>query len=230
MSNLYQFSNVTNSAVRKLVSGGVAYTMELPFHPDYIMWCNYTKYGTDTNNAQAFWFRGMPAGDALVGVCMQNDGASDQYSFKLETTNGFTEADSGPGFTDEHVTITGITTADPGVVTAAAHGLSNDDRLIITKLTGNIGKELNNSVYVAKNVTTNTFELYDVNGNSVSVAGTYAASGGQVNKIPARGGIENAGVTYQVTLGTAVMGADGDQLYVFAAQVNDYLDLGDIGA
>lgn len=229
MSDLYQFYNVTNSAVRKLVSGGVAYTMTLPFQPDYIRWVNYTKYGTDGSNAAAEWFRGMPAGDALVSVVMENDGGSDRQCFDLETTNGFTQSNTGPGFTDEHVTITGITTASPGVVTAASHGLSNDDRLIITKLTGDIGDELNNQRYVAKNVTTNTFELYDIFGDAVNVASTYAASGGQINKEVAEAGVENAALVYRVILGTAVMGADGDQLYVYACQVNDYEDLGDIG-
>lgn len=60
---------------------------------------------------------------------------------------------------NEPIMITGISNTDPMVVTAPSHGLSDGDFI---KLNGIIGMEfLNDNVYQAFNVTTNTFDLYE---------------------------------------------------------------------
>lgn len=73
--------------------------------------------------------------------------------------------------------ISGITAANPAVVTSASHGFSNGDRIVIQSVIGMT--ELNNRQFVVANATTNTFQLSGVNSSS------YAAytSGGTAAKI-----------------------------------------------
>lgn len=76
-------------------------------------------------------------------------------------------------------TITGITQANPAVVTANAHGFSNFD---IVYSSGVVGMtQVNGNFYLVNNVTTNTFELLDRYGNNVNSTGyTAYSSGGTV--------------------------------------------------
>ncbi len=78
-------------------------------------------------------------------------------------------------------TITGATQANPVVITAVAHGLSNDAEVFITAVLGMT--ELNGNRYIIKNVTADTFELthqvtqLDIDGTAFTVyssAGTVA--------------------------------------------------------
>ena len=77
----------------------------------------------------------------------------------------------------------GITQANPGVVTAASHGYSNGDDVIITGVVGMT--EVNGKTYRVANATANTFALTDpANGNNVDTSGyTAYASGGSVKRI-----------------------------------------------
>jgi len=67
------------------------------------------------------------------------------------------------------VAITGATSADPVVVTAASHGLVNGDILDITGVSGMT--EINADGWVAANVTTNTFELQNSDAEDVDGTG-----------------------------------------------------------
>lgn len=60
--------------------------------------------------------------------------------------------------------ITGVTKANPAVVTAVAHGFSNGDVVWITGVTGMT--QLNNRAFVVANKTANTFQLSGVNSSS----------------------------------------------------------------
>jgi hypothetical protein len=169
----------------------------------------------------------MPAGDQLAHRAIADNGATALLNLVLEAANGITINNTTGGFTDEHVTITLITPATPGVVTAAAHGLSNGSRVIITKVVGTLGDTVNNKEFVAQNVTTDTFALFDTFGNPYTTSGTYT-SGGQLNKEGPRLGVVNAPVTYRLTLGSQVMGADNDVLYFVAWKFNNYQNIGDV--
>lgn len=74
-------------------------------------------------------------------------------------------------------TITNATQADPVVVTSTAHGLSNGDEVFITGVAGMT--ELNGRNFLIANVTANTFELQDLNGDDVdgSAYTAYSSSG-----------------------------------------------------
>ena len=68
------------------------------------------------------------------------------------------------------ITISGATKANPVVITATAHGLSNGDQVDIENVAGMI--ELNNKRYTVSNKTTNTFELQNIEPTPVNVDGT----------------------------------------------------------
>ena len=66
-------------------------------------------------------------------------------------------------------TISGLTKANPGVVTATAHGYSNGDFVILSSVSGMT--QVNSKTYKVANKATNTFELNDVDGNAVDTSG-----------------------------------------------------------
>ena len=78
--------------------------------------------------------------------------------------------------------ITAATQADPGVITSAAHGLSDGDEVYIDSIVGMT--ELNNRNYKIANSTTDTFTLQDLFGNDVDTTGfTAYTSGGTATEI-----------------------------------------------
>ena len=207
-SGTVQLGQVTNTYAGYLQSAGAAYNLILPWQADKLEWYNYTKFATNSNNIQGVWFRDFPAGDALIIA----RGTTDLTS-TLETTNGVTINNSTGGFTDQHRTVTGVTTATPGVVTtSAAHGLVDGDRVIFTKVAGAVGQQLNGNTYVVDVLSSTTFALYDIYGVPVPVPGTYT-SGGQITRSGENFNTIDNPITYRLTLGTAVMGADNDVIY-----------------
>lgn len=220
-SGIREFSQVTNSIGGYIISAGAAYNLTLPFMPDKVEWFNYAKYATNSNNIQGVWYRDMPAGDALIIAR-----GTTTLTSTLEGTNGVTDASTAGGFTNEHLTITGATTATPCVMTtSAAHGLVDGDRVIPTQIIGTIGGELNNNTYVVDVLSSTTFGLYDVYGLPITTVGTYT-SGGRLVKTGPRLGIVDAAPTVILTLGTAIMGASTDTIYFNAYKFNNYFNYG----
>ncbi len=216
-----EFGQVTNTYGGYLKSAGSAYNLILPWQADKLEWFNYTKFGTDTNNLQGVWFRDFPAGDALI----INRGTTTLTS-TLETTNGVTIANLAGGFQDEHTPITNITIATPGVVTTSpAHGLVTGDRVVITKVVGSVGSQLNGNTYVVNVLSPTTFALYDIYGIPITTTGTYT-SGGQITNTGPSLGIVDSPPTYRLLLGSAVMGAASDVIYFVAYKFNAYFNLG----
>ena len=89
-------------------------------------------------------------------------------------------------------TISGATRANPVVITAASHGLSNSDQIGIFDVTGMV--ELNGNGYTVANVTANTFELSGINGTGY----TAYTSGGDI-----RHAISSSAFTAYVSGGVA---------------------------
>jgi hypothetical protein len=82
---------------------------------------------------------------------------------------------------EDPVTITGITQANPGVVTAVAHGFTAGDWVYLEDITGMT--ELNTRTLVVGATTPDTFQLYDTFGNLFDTSGLTAYSaGGQVSR------------------------------------------------
>jgi hypothetical protein len=228
-------SQVTNSYGGYITSAGAAYTLSLPFFPDKFEWFNFTKYGTNTNNISGVWFRDFPTNDALIITR-----GTTTLTSTLEATNGVANASLPGGFTNQHLLISNITTATPGVVTTTTnHNLSNNDRVVITKVIGTMAQVINNNTYVVQVLSATTFALYDVFGVPITLLGAYSSSG-QVTKIgPLLGDVtqpvnpaypQQAIIDYpplaQLTLGTAIMGAASDVIYFTAWQFNNYVNRG----
>ena len=79
-------------------------------------------------------------------------------------------------------TISGATQANPVVITATSHGYSNGDEISITSVSGMT--ELNNKRYLVANITTNTFEITNVDGTNINgTSFTAYTSGGVANRV-----------------------------------------------
>lgn len=222
-SGTREFGQVTNTYGGYLQSAGSAYNLVLPWQADKFEWFNYTKYATNDTNLSGVWFRDFPAGDALIIAR-----GTTTLTSTLEATNGVTIANLAGGFTDQHRTITGITTATPGVVTTStAHGLVDGDRVVITKLAGAVGAQLNGNIYMVDVLSSTTFALYDIYGLPIPVPGTYT-SGGQITRSGENFNTIDNPPTYRLLLGSAVMGADNDVIYFQATKFNAYFNIGDV--
>jgi hypothetical protein len=101
---------------------------------------------------------------------------------------------------DNPIAITGISQANPCVITAPAHGLSNGAQVkidnvnswtyqtlvngVLTPVIIGMGANINTNVYLVSNVTTNTFSLTDTQGNAInSTAWASYQGGGQVRQM-----------------------------------------------
>lgn len=83
---------------------------------------------------------------------------------------------------NDAITISGITQANPGVVTATSHGLSDGDQVRIKEVVGMT--ELNNDVFTVANSTTHTFELTNSSGSNIDTSSyTAYSSGGEAHKL-----------------------------------------------
>ncbi len=108
---------------------------------------------------------------------------STTQTYMLEFGNGYIRFFKDKGqILEGDKTISGITKANPGVVTATAHGYSNGDFVVISSVVGMT--QVNNKTFKVSNKATNTFELQDVDGSNVDTSGysTYS-SAGTANKI-----------------------------------------------
>jgi hypothetical protein len=89
--------------------------------------------------------------------------------------------DSG-AILETNKTITGITQANPGVVTSASHGFANGDTVVISGVVGMT--QVNGKRFKVASVATNTFALQDVDGNNVNTTSyTTYTSGGVANRV-----------------------------------------------
>lgn len=89
---------------------------------------------------------------------------------------------NGVLLTESAKNITGVTKADPAVVTSNSHGFSNGDEVAIAGVVGMT--ELNGRNFKVANVTTNTFELQTMDGTDLDSTGyTTYVSGGTASKV-----------------------------------------------
>jgi hypothetical protein len=88
----------------------------------------------------------------------------------------------GGAILEANKTITGITQADPGVVSITSHGFSNGDTIVISGVVGMT--EVNGKRFKVANVNTNDFELQDIDGVDVDTTSfTAYSSGGVANRV-----------------------------------------------
>ena len=108
---------------------------------------------------------------------------STTQTYILEFGNNYIRfyKDSG-AILESNKTITGITQANPGVVTSAAHGFSNGDTVVISGVVGMT--QVNGKRFKVASVATNTFQLQDIDGANVNTTSyTAYSSGGIANRV-----------------------------------------------
>ena len=69
--------------------------------------------------------------------------------------------------------ITGITQADPAVVTSTAHGFKSGDAITFAGVAGMT--ELNDNVHYAKKLSANTFSVHNSSGTGIDSSGFSAS-------------------------------------------------------
>jgi hypothetical protein len=94
------------------------------------------------------------------------------YRYRVTAVDADTGEESLSGLNTTTRTITGITQANPAVVTSNAHGFANGDKVWIAGVVGMT--EVNGREFTVANQAANTFELQDVNSTSYTA---YSSSG-----------------------------------------------------
>lgn len=130
-------------------------------------------------------------GSTFVAEVADSDNKTRLIPFEFSTTQTYMlefsnlkirfYKDSG-SILEGNKTITGITQANPAVVTATSHGYSNGDEVLITAVVGMT--EVNSKRFLVAGVTTHTFQLTDKDGTNInSTAYTAYGSAGISNKV-----------------------------------------------
>jgi hypothetical protein len=254
MSDLFQGQTMTEAY--KFISAGTAHTFRFNFQPDKVTFFNLTDWtGTAGGSPESVWFRDQTtAGHAFQQQVIDSAAVGATFNFVDTATNGFTVANLPGGQATSHATITGISPADPGVVTHSAYTFQNNQIVRLTDL-GNCGvvqhgmDELNNNRYRITVLSPTTFSLKDVITGEPIDTSTFVAyvSGGIITLETHVISLNNPQVlpysnlnpydpnpyqydpvTYQLLVGTAVMGADGDNFLIEVIKYGQVIDLGDL--
>lgn len=198
------------------VSGGAAYNLIVGFKPNMVRVVNRTKFATDNTNVEFLWDSAMPNGYAYARKT--GDG---EINSEILTSNGVTPY-MASSMSDISEAISGATQANPCVITvgstanwAAGDAVRIWDVVGMTELNGNLYKvlEVPSSTTAKLDVDASGFTAYSSGGNAYNQSQLMQDSGG-----------------FGVTLGTGVIGADGDTIDVFCYMFDqDMQDLGDIG-
>ena len=198
----------------KMESSAAAYTLEVGFVADTVTVWNSTTWATDGTKVKFYWHRGMTAGYALSEIADDTG-----INRAIETSNGFTPYDSS-SVNDAKETITGASQANPCVITVAATaGWAVGNSVRIRDVAG-MG-ELNGKLYKIKEILGATTLSLDLDASGFSAY----TSGGTIYNLSVN--VQDSGFV-GITMGTTVIGADGDILFVEVTGSDDYTDLGDI--
>lgn len=239
MSDLFEGQTMTEGF--QLISGGAAYTLTMNFDADVVEVYNLTDWTSTAGGIPyAVWFKDQTTAAYSYKQQVIDSSAGASFNFVQGTTNGFTTANTSGGVAEYRTAITDITQADPCVVTAVSHGLSTGMQVRITDLGADMPTargmdELNNKHYTVTVLTADTFSLQDpITGEDID-SSSYVAyvEGGSVMGITRTQDYSSAfeydPITYKMTLGTDVIGGDGDILFVKCTKLGQVTDLGDVG-
>lgn len=149
---------------------------------DVIGWTTFNTTGSFEN------IQTISSGDRDLVWTVSNrtiNGSTVRYIELLDSGDGIDNLD---GYCDsfltysEPKTITGITQANPGVVTANSHGFSDGDLVRMFDVVGMT--EVNGVTYQVANKTANTFEIQTTTSVNVDTTGfTAYSSGGEAHKL-----------------------------------------------
>jgi len=249
------FLGQTCTEAYRFISAGTAHTFTFGFQPDKVVFNNITEWTATAGGLPiSVWFRDQTAaGDAYQQQVIDSAAAA-SFNFVTEATNGFTVADTAGGVSSRHATISGITAADPVVITHSAYTFQTDQVVRITDLGGDMPtprgmEQLNNNRYKIVVLGSTTFSLKDVITGEPIDGTTFTAyvSGGRITLETAVLQLNNPQVSpysntnpynpnpyaydpieYKLTAGSAVMGTDGDIYFIEVYKFGDVTDLGDL--
>jgi len=208
---------MTQSIKFKLESGGAAYNLDIGFEPTEVVVWNATKWASDGTKVLFYWHKGMAAASALSEIADDTG-----INRAIEATNGFTLYDTS-AVTANYQVLSGITKANPGVVTVpSTTGWEEGDAIRFQNLVEMV--ELNNTakpIYIKEIINGTTFSISDTSAYTAETSIT--AQVYNLSKAVTAAGFKG------MTLGTTVMGANSDVLYITAKLDSMYKDLGDVG-
>lgn len=212
-----------------------AVTLPLGFIPDRVRVLNLDVMEVNPPNDAApgdsFWVKGMPSASASQTIWTTGVPAQSYI-----TSNGVTTVILGGDWQNTQYVITGITNANPAVVTVSSITITNGLTLVngMTVTISNVVgmNQVNTNRYIVAGISGSTFQLYDLFGNPVdsTAFGTYG-SGGIVNQIsyPATAPVLNSAgqvvtpgqpvgnqydIGYEgIILGTGLVGDAGDHIW-----------------
>lgn len=255
MSDL--FLGQTCTEAYKFVSAGTAHTFSFNFQADKVTFYNLSDWtATAAGKPISIWFRDQTTAAHAYQEQVIDSSAGASFNFLDTATNGFTVADLPGGQTTSHATISGITQADPCVVTHSTYAFQTNQIVRFTDL-GEIGPgvashgmgPLNNNRFRIVVLSATTFSLKDViTGEPIdSTAFPAYVSGGRLTLETHVITLNNPQVspyselnpydpnpyrynpvTYQLTAGTSVMGSDGDVFLIEVIKYGQVTDLGDL--
>lgn len=255
MSDL--FLGQTCTEMYKFISAGTAHTFAFNFQPDKVVFNNLSAWkATAAGKPVSVWFRDQTTAAHAYQEQVIDSSAGASFNFLDTSADGFTVADLPGGQASAHATISGITQADPCVITHSAYSFQTNQIVRLTDL-GAIGPgiashgmdELNNNRYRIVVLSPTTFSLKDViTGEPIDSSAFVAyVSGGriclethvivlnnpQVSPYSSSNPYEPNPfkydpITYQLLVGTAVMGADGDVFNIEVYKFGQVIDLGDL--
>lgn len=253
MSDL--FLGQTCTEAYKFQSAAAAHTFTFNFQPDKVTFYNLTGWTSTAGKLPiSVWFRDQTTAAHAYQEKVIDSAAAQSFNFVDQSTNGFTVADTSGGQATSHSTISGITQADPCVVTHSAYTFQTNQIARFTDLgdCGNVDHgmaQLNNNRYRIVVLSPTTFSLKDViSGEPVdSTAFTAYVSGGRITlethvislNNPQVSPYSNANpydpnpyqydpINYRLTAGTAVMGSDNDIFLIEVIKYGQITDLGDL--
>lgn len=252
MSDLFQGQTMTEAY--KFISAGTAHTFSFNFQPDKVTFYNLSDWtGTAGGKPISIWFRDQTTAGHAFQEQVVDTSAGASFNFLDTAAAGFTVADLPGGQATSHATITAITQADPGVLTHSAFTFQNNQIVRLTDL-GDCGivqhgmDELNNNRYKVVVLSPTTFSLKDViSGEPIDTTAFPAYIAGGIITLethvislnnPQVSPYSNANpydpnpyqydpITYQLLVGTAVMGTDGDNFLIEVIKYGQVTDLGD---
>lgn len=178
----------------RFTSDGTAQKIALRSDVDWMEVINETQYATTqaTGRGVTFtWQRGLSAGHAFEVTKADN---TNVMQAEKVTSGGFTLV---TGAASAAVTGTTITKASPPVCTAAGHGFSNGDTVILSNFTNMTN--LSTITFTIGSVATNTFELdfFDTNTANFTQEAAF-----EVRKVPSFGWAGGWSIISSVTTGT----------------------------
>lgn len=255
MSDLFLGQTCTEAF--QFISAGTAHTFTFNFQPDKVTFYNLSDWtATAAGLPISVWFRNQTTTAHAFQQQVIDSAAGASFNFLDTTTNGFTVADTDGGVPAFRALISAVTQADPCVITTTAdHGFQSDQIVRITDL-GNVGpgvadrgmSQLNNNRYLITVINSTSFSIRDVITDEPvdSTAFTAWVSGGRLTIETRTISLNNPQVSpyavtpyvpnpyeylpveYKLTVGTAVMGANGDVFMIEVIKYGQVYDLGDL--